>query len=77
MRGADPASRAPRLFSDFLFILPFLFLFFLVFGSRMSQLSSLALLLVAICGGVSASIGPGATLLIANDNIAPDGFPRP
>ncbi|KAI9509110.1 laccase [Russula earlei] len=43
----------------------------------MSQLRSLALFLVAASGVVSAAIGPGATLPIVNDNIAPDGFPRP
>ncbi|KAI9450837.1 laccase [Lactarius psammicola] len=39
----------------------------------------LAVLLAAVSGGisVSASIGPGATLQIVNDIIAPDGFSRP
>ncbi|KAH9172784.1 laccase [Lactarius sanguifluus] len=41
----------------------------------MAQLRSL-LLFAAVFGGVSASIGPGATLKIVNDNISPDGFPR-
>jgi len=43
----------------------------------MSKLRSLALLLAAACGSVSASIGPGSKLKIVNDNIAPDGFARP
>jgi len=50
----------------------------------MSKLRSLALLLAAACGTVSASsgsapatIGPGSTLKIVNDYIAPDGFARP
>ncbi|KAF8267114.1 laccase 1 [Lactarius quietus] len=42
----------------------------------MSQLSSLLLLFTAVSGGVSASIGPGANLSIANANISPDGNPR-
>ncbi|KAH9074384.1 laccase [Lactarius deliciosus] len=42
----------------------------------MSQLRSLLLLLAAASGSVFASIGPGATLKIVNDNISPDGFPR-
>ncbi|KAI0000119.1 laccase T2 copper depleted [Russula compacta] len=42
----------------------------------MSRLRSLALLLAAVAGGVSAAIGPGATLPIVNDVIAPDGFIR-
>ncbi|KAH9074385.1 laccase [Lactarius deliciosus] len=41
----------------------------------MPQLRSL-LLFAAVFGGVAASIGPGATLKIVNDNISPDGFPR-
>jgi hypothetical protein len=57
---------------------------FLLFSSHfsvavlaMSQLRTLALLLVAVTGGVSAAIGPGATLPIVNAVIAPDGFTRP
>ena len=43
----------------------------------MPRMQSLPLLLAALCGSVSAAIGPGATLKIVNDNLAPDGFPRP
>lgn len=42
----------------------------------MLRLRELALLLVAITGRASAAIGPGADLVIVNENIAPDGFPR-
>jgi iron transport multicopper oxidase len=42
----------------------------------MSHIRSLLLLLAAVSGGVSASIGPGATLPIVNTNISPDGFTR-
>jgi hypothetical protein len=48
----------------------------LSFPFGMLQLRSLALLLAAIVGGVSAAIGPGADLPIVNRNIAPDGFLR-
>ena len=41
----------------------------------MSQLRTLLLLFAAV-SGVSASIGPGATLPIVNTNISPDGFTR-
>jgi hypothetical protein len=42
----------------------------------MSQLRSLLLLFAAV-SGVSASIGPGATLPIVNTIISPDGYTRP
>jgi hypothetical protein len=42
----------------------------------MLRLRELALLLVAVSGSASAAIGPGATLSIVNENIAPDGFER-
>lgn len=43
----------------------------------MLQLCSPALVLAAVAGGVSAAIGPIATLPIISAQIAPDGFPRP
>jgi hypothetical protein len=52
--------------APFLFVAPF----------AMSHIRSLLLLLAAVSGGVSASIGPGATLPIVNTNISPDGFTR-
>ncbi|KAH9030422.1 laccase [Lactarius pseudohatsudake] len=63
----------PGLFSAVvvvLFVVPFV-------SVAMPQLELRSLLLfAAVFGGVSASIGPGATLKIVNDNISPDGFPR-
>ena len=42
----------------------------------MVRLRSLAVLLAAISGRVSAAIGPIANLTVANAVVAPDGFPR-
>ncbi|KAH9979129.1 laccase [Russula compacta] len=42
----------------------------------MMRLCSLALILAALSGKVSAAIGPTATLPIFNGNIAPDGYNR-
>ncbi|KAN0136704.1 laccase sensu stricto variant A [Lactarius tabidus] len=42
----------------------------------MPQLCSLLSFFAALSGGVSAAIGPGATLPIVNTNISPDGFSR-
>ena len=42
----------------------------------MMRLYSLAVILTALLGKVSAAIGPTANLQIVNQKIAPDGFQR-